>query len=170
MNKTRKAFGIPVLAGLAVVGGVMALVAQADPPKPAKAANNSYCYVCHVNFQTEELARNHEKHGVGCAKCHGESDRHSADEDGLTAPEIMFAKDKILDACTKCHALTKLRAVDEHEAAFTKDPAKLKVCTDCHGKHRMAQRTRHWDKATGKLIKAEGVRMMQKDTPATSAK
>ena len=153
-----------------VAGCAVALVALAEPPKSAKPADNSYCYVCHVNFQKEELAQNHQKHGVGCATCHGESDRHSADEDGLTAPDIMYAKEKILDACTKCHALTKLRAVDEHDAAFTKDPTKLKVCTDCHGKHRMAQRTRHWDKTTGKLIKAEGVRMMQKDTPATSAK
>ena len=165
---SKNAFGIPALAGLMTASGAVAVVALApDPPKPA---NNSYCYVCHVNFQTEELAKNHQKHGVGCAKCHGESDRHSADEDSLTPPEIMYAKDKILDGCTKCHALTKLRAVDEHGPAFAKDPAKLKVCTDCHGSHHMAVRTRHWDKTTGKLIKAEGVRMMQKDTPATSAK
>jgi len=167
---SKKAFRVPALAGLVAASCAAAVVALADAPKSTKPANNSYCYVCHVNFQTEELARNHQKHGVGCEKCHGESDRHSADEDGLTPPEIMFAKEKILDACTKCHALTKLRAVDEHEAAFTKDAAKRKVCTDCHGKHRMAVRTRHWDKTTGKLIKAEGVRMMQKDTPATNAK
>lgn len=168
MSKNK--LGVPALAGLIVACCAVALVAQAEAPKTGKPADNSYCYVCHANFQAEELARNHQKHGVGCAKCHGESDRHSADEDGLTPPEIMFAKEKILDGCTKCHALTKLRAVDEHEPAFAKDPAKRKVCTDCHGKHRMAVRTRHWDKTTGKLIKAEGVRMMNKNSAATNAK
>ncbi|MFA6564632.1 MAG: cytochrome c3 family protein [Verrucomicrobiia bacterium] len=167
---SKKTFGVPALAGLIVVCCAAALVALAEPPKSAKPADNSYCYVCHANFKTEELAKNHEKHGVGCEKCHGESDRHSADEDGLTPPEIMFTKEKILDGCAKCHGLTKLRAVEDHEPVFAKDAAKRKVCTDCHGKHRMAVRTRHWDKTTGKLIKAEGVRMMQKDTPATSAK
>ncbi|MCX6898376.1 MAG: cytochrome c3 family protein [Verrucomicrobia bacterium] len=167
---SRKAFGVPALAGLMVASCAVALVALADPPKSAKPADNSYCYVCHANFQTEELARSHQKHGVGCATCHGESDRHSADEDGLTPPEIMFVMGKILDGCSTCHDVTKLRVLKEHEAAFTRDPAKLKVCTNCHGSHRMAVRTRQWDKTTGKLIKAEGVRMMQKDTPATSAK
>ena len=152
---------------------VLAFVALADPPvpsQPVKPADNSYCYVCHANFKTEKLVMNHEKKGVGCATCHGESDRHSADEDGLTPPEIMFAKERVFDACAKCHDATKLRALKEHEPAFTKDPTKFQVCTDCHGSHRMAVRTRHWDKTTGKLIKAEGVRMMEKNSAATSAK
>jgi len=157
-----------------VVATVFCLVAlaalAADAPKSDKPANNSYCLVCHVNFQMEELAKIHQKNGVGCATCHGESDRHSADEDGLTPPEIMFAIGKIFDGCSKCHEPPKLRAVGEHAPAFAKDPAKFKTCTECHGKHRMAVRTRQWDKTTGKLIKAEGVRMMQKDTPATNAK
>ena len=27
-----------------------------------------------------------------------------------------------------------------------------KVCTDCHGAHRMAQRSVRWDKVTGKVL------------------
>jgi hypothetical protein len=30
---------------------------------------------------------------------------------------------------------------------------KAKVCTGCHGKHRLAVRTRVWNKETGKLVK-----------------
>jgi formate-dependent nitrite reductase cytochrome c552 subunit len=135
----------------------------AAPPKPA---DNSYCLVCHANFKAEKLAAIHQKAGIGCAECHGESDRHSADEDGVTPPEIMFAKDKINAACMICHEEAKVRANAKHAVAEFKQ----KTCSDCHGEHRMAARTRHWDKTTGKLIKAEGVRMMQKDTPATSAR
>ena len=40
------------------------------------------------------------------------------------------------------------------------------ICTDCHGQHRMKVRTRVWDKETGKLIKDDGVRMMDKSRPA----
>jgi hypothetical protein len=29
---------------------------------------------------------------------------------------------------------------------------KDKVCTDCHGSHKLKVRTRMWDKETGKLI------------------
>lgn len=138
-----------------------------DPPKPA---DNSYCLVCHANFKAEKLSSKHQKGGIGCAKCHGDSDSHSADEDGLTPPEIMFSKDQIAGACVKCHEEPKLREVEEHEPVFAMEIAKRKLCTECHGEHRMAQRTRIWDKATGKLLKAEGVRMMQKDSPATSAR
>ena len=39
--------------------------------------------------------------------------------------------------------------------------AVMNSCTDCHGMHRMAHRTRRWDKITRKLIKDDGVRMME---------
>jgi hypothetical protein len=32
-------------------------------------------------------------------------------------------------------------------------------CTACHGEHRLAHRTRRWDKVTRELIKDDGVRM-----------
>jgi hypothetical protein len=147
------------LVGLIIVGSVLA----AAPPKPA---DNSFCLVCHVNFKMEKLAAVHQKIGVGCANCHGDSDRHSADEDGVTPPEIMFAKDKINSACMMCHEEPKMRATAKHaDAAF-----KQKNCAECHGEHRMATRTREWDKTTGKLLKAQGVRMMEKNSGANNAR
>ena len=156
--------------GISAVAASLLFAAIACSATAGAPADNSYCLVCHANFKTEKLSFNHQKHGVGCEKCHGPSDRHSADEDGLTPPEIMFAKENIKSACTKCHSENKLRTVDEHSEAFAKDPAKVKTCTACHGEHRMAARTRVWDKTTGKLIKAEGVRMMQKNSAAGSAR
>lgn len=138
-----------------------------DLPKPA---DNSYCFVCHANFKAEKIAAVHQKEGVGCAKCHGDSDSHSADEDGLVAPEVMFIREQIAESCSKCHDEAKMRVVEDHEPAFRADVAARKICTECHGAHRMAVRTRVWNKTTGELLKAEGVRMMQKDSPATSAR
>ncbi len=148
-----------------------------DVKKTVKPADNSYCLVCHANLKREELNSVHQKVGVGCAKCHGESDNHSADEDALTAPDILYARDKIAPACLKCHMPKTIADVPDH-APFVeepspkteKGPAKIKTCTDCHGKHRLEVRTRKWDKNTRKLLADDGVRMMQTNSPARSAR
>lgn len=148
-------------------------VLPADPPAPAKAtpepADNSYCLVCHTNYEEEKLTSGHQPVGVGCAKCHGESVKHSGDEDGVTPPERMFAKADINAFCITCHAKDKLSKKDEHREFLAPDAEE--TCTECHGKdHRMKVRTRRWDKRTGKLVADDGVRMMsQQSTPAPNA-
>lgn len=130
-------------------------------------ADNSYCYVCHANYEGEKLVHGHEKAGVGCEKCHGESAKHSGDEDGLTPPDKMFPKAEVNPYCISCHEKNKLLKRDEHKDWF-KDLEEDESCNDCHGeKHRLKVRTRIWDKKTRKLLKDDGVRMMQKDSPAT---
>ena len=151
------------LAALVVAGGCML---RGPAPKPA---DNSYCYVCHINYRGEKLTLNHERAGVGCEECHGESDRHSADEDGLTPPEIMFPKARIAPACMACHPTSRLAREKAHKLMLA-DAAGSAACTECHGKHRLAVRTRRWDKATGKLLADDGVRMMQENSPAGSAR
>jgi len=128
-------------------------------------ADNSYCYVCHVNYDGEELTLNHEIAGVGCETCHGVSERHSADEDGITPPDRMFPRGKINAYCITCHAEADINHVSEHKPLFDATSGDTHVCTDCHGKHSMAVRTRIWDKETGKLISDDGVRMMYEDSP-----
>lgn len=136
----------------------------AEKPEPA---DNSYCYVCHANYEEEKLTKAHQPHGVGCEKCHGESVKHSGDEDGLTPPEKMYAQADINPFCISCHEKPKLLKREEHKVWF-KDADADDTCNDCHGeKHRLKNRTRVWDKKTGKLLKDDGVRMMQKDSPAT---
>ncbi len=117
-----------------------AVAAQIEP----EPADNSFCYVCHGNFVGEEISLNHESAGVGCITCHGASGGHSSDEEGLKPPDIMFAKEKIDSACKKCH-ITAIAHPPKH-------------CTDCHGDHVMASRTRRWNKDTGELIWDDGVR------------
>lgn len=142
-------------------------IRSATRPANAKVADNSYCLTCHVNFTKELIAVAHMKAGLGCDHCHGESDKHSSDENGIIPPEIMFPKESINAACYKCHDRKLLLASNNNHEKIVNDlPTDEKFCTDCHGKHVMAVRTRRWDKVTGKLIADDGVRMVQ-DKPQT---
>jgi hypothetical protein len=146
-------------------------VAEAKPDsEPPEPADNSYCYVCHANYQREELSKEHQAVGVGCETCHGMSEKHSGDEDGLIPPEIMFPREKINATCmAKCHDKDELAASGNHDELFVAAKKVDKTCTECHAeKHRLKVRTRIWDKATGKLLSDDGVRMMYKDSPATT--
>lgn len=109
--------------------------------------DNSRCFVCHANYMEERIAVTHAKVYIGCAHCHGASDAHIADESwgsggNGTAPDIMYPRDRINASCMTCHAKT---AIDtpEHKPVFA-DSAEKKVCTDCHGDHRLTQRRCTW--------------------------
>jgi hypothetical protein len=113
----------------------------AEKPRQAASENNA-CLVCHSNFRVEKLALKHAQAGVACAHCHGRSIEHCGNEENIIPPQIMYPKEKINSSCKKCHAT--------HKAALTGSPSK--ICTDCHGKHRLSFRTKVWDKVTGKLL------------------
>jgi hypothetical protein len=129
--------------------------------------DNSYCFVCHTNYQRERLAVYHEFAGVGCASCHGESDRHSADENGITPPDLMYPRGRIKTLCMKCHRVQRLVGLGPHRDALSLRPSAGHTCTECHGEHSLKVRTRQWDKLTGKLIADDGVRMVDTRPAAT---
>ena len=110
-------------------------------------ADNSRCLVCHINFSREGLTVMHAKGDVGCEECHGASDKHCSDEDNITPPDRMFAKEAVNSFCKGCHPDAKLGGGK-------------KYCVDCHGKHVMEHRTRRWDKKTGELLEDDKVRML----------
>ena len=139
---------------------LLALAAPDSGASKPEPADNSYCYACHANYEEEKLTTVHHPVGVGCETCHGASIQHSGDEDNITPPERMFAKDQIVPFCMTCHEKAKLAKKDDHKAFF-KDPEPGETCNNCHAeKHRLAVRTRIWDKKTGKLLSDDGVRMM----------
>ena len=110
-------------------------------------ADNSRCFVCHANYLDEKIAVTHARANIGCAECHGESDAHIADESwgsggNGTAPDIMYPKDRIVPSCMKCHTKDKID-IPAHEPVFT-DSKDKKVCTDCHGEHRLKVRRCKW--------------------------
>lgn len=120
---------------------------------------NQFCSACHYGFGNEELARTHERAGIGCERCHGESERHRSDEDNVTPPELMYTKERINPTCMMCHPRAEIKHVSSHksllagaETIFDKS-TNQKNCTDCHAKdHRINVRTIRWNKATGELL------------------
>jgi hypothetical protein len=119
----------------------------AEEAPSESAADNSRCFVCHVNYLEEEIAVHHAQAGVSCATCHGPSDAHIADESWAsggngTAPDRMYTRDKINAACMACHPKAKIDT-PQHMAVLA-DVGGQQVCTDCHGKHRLPQRRCKW--------------------------
>jgi hypothetical protein len=115
---------------------------QPDGPQ----ADNSRCFVCHINYMQEDIAVIHAKANIGCANCHGQSDAHIADESWAsggngTAPDIMYLPAKINSFCMGCHAKDKIDT-DQHKPLFAN--FEKMVCTDCHGSHRLQVRKCKW--------------------------
>lgn len=135
-----------------------------NPTEPAVAGkdyeptDNSYCHVCHLNFEIEPLSLAHVAVGVGCDDCLGESLEHADDEDNDTPPDIMYAKSQINESCmnTDCHPRAQMEKEAGHRPWFAEVDGENKYCTDCHGEHRLDERQRRWDKETRKLIEREG--------------
>jgi len=127
----------------------------------AEGADNSRCHVCHMNYAEEKLAILHAQVGIGCESCHGDSSPHCGDEDNITPPDKMYAKETVKPYCLTCHAADKLPAETHEKVLHRKFWQKKEYCTDCHGEHVLAYRTRTWDKKTGKLLVSDGVRMME---------
>jgi formate-dependent nitrite reductase cytochrome c552 subunit len=145
-----------VCASLAVAACCVApAAARAQSYLPPQTIQDR-CVTCHLPFKNEDVAATHfkaarppafEAGDITCERCHGtNNDEHRADEDGLTAPEKMFARDKIAAMCSvaECHP--------KHSDTVSAEDLKKQVCTDCHGSHRMKVRIRIWDKETGKLL------------------
>lgn len=112
-------------------------------------ADNSRCQVCHINFMHEALTLSHARTNIGCATCHGPSDEHIADESWAsggngTPPDIMFPWRTIGRACIACHKIEQVLAAEKHKPDILAIWLQDKVCTDCHGQHRMAIRRCKW--------------------------
>jgi hypothetical protein len=140
------------------------------PEAPAKTAemkvDNFACFVCHGNYEEEELVVAHGKKKVGCIDCHGESHAHRNDEDNVTPPDKMYAPEGIDKMCGGCHKKHDVAAAEVIARWQERCPAKTNpkaiICTDCHGRHRLKFRTVWWDKKTRKLIirgKGERIKM-----------
>ena len=139
------------------------LLDSAAKPAPDRGkkseADNGPCFVCHANYKKEPLAVKHAAHNVGCMNCHGASEAHRNDENNITPPEIMYPLATLDAACRECHQHHDVTARHVVAQFVKKNPGRTDVsqlvCTDCHGEHRLAHRTVHWDRATGKLLSSE---------------
>jgi hypothetical protein len=110
-------------------------------------ADNSRCFVCHLNYASEDLAVTHAGVFIGCAGCHGESDAHIDDESWAsggngTAPDIMYRLEQVNEFCMGCHSQETIDT-EQHEELFA-GTGENKYCTDCHGDHRLEYRRCKW--------------------------
>ena len=110
------------------------------PPELDPLGMNGACYVCHIPFVKEELAKVHLAEGISCAQCHGLSDKHANDENvGATKPDITFRRDQVDAGCEKCHTTHDAPAT-QVLARFGERKLSLQtsvICTDCHGHHKI---------------------------------
>ena len=118
-----------------------------DSIKKAVPADNSFCLDCHLNYNDEPLAKTHLSAEIGCIKCHGVSSAHIGDENATIAPDKIYSRTKINGSCMECHDQDSIDT-----ACAQNISEKNKVCNDCHGKHRLIERERKWDRETKKLI------------------
>lgn len=163
-----------VLGGQEGVGdGASESIKEPKIKYPGAPAYNGRCYVCHINFEDEKLAATHFRANVGCVICHGESDSHCTDEDNITAPERLYPnKGRIRLLCLRCHDWRSLIESDkdkkslkeppDHKAVLEGSNKDKKFCLDCHGEHKLAHRTRRWNKRTRELIERDGAPNMVK--------
>ena len=123
----------------------------------SREAENARCFLCHDTYQDEMLSRIHGKSGVGCADCHGPSLAHK--EDREKPPDAMFEPEAIAPFCAKCHETHDAPAGKVIALYLRRCPKDVKpdkiTCTQCHGTHRLTERTIRWDKKTRQLIPAE---------------
>jgi len=145
-----KRIGIALLAAGAVLLAFGCKKVQINNPHSSE-ADNDLCYVCHADFAGEELVVSHQRKGVGCADCHGESIPHMSNEENIIPPDIMFERGDVNGLCLKCHEPLP----EKHEKTARGATEPKEVCTDCHGNHHVAHPRRKWDKKTRKLIYSE---------------
>lgn len=108
-------------------------------------ADNSSCFVCHMNYMEEDIAVVHANVGIGCPGCHG--DEHIADESWAsggngTAPDKINPRSAINPFCMGCHPKDRIDT-PQHKPLFAADGPET-YCTDCHGEHRLVNRKRKW--------------------------
>jgi len=116
---------------------------QAKTYNSGRMKDNEPCLVCHLNFKRETITASHQKAGMTCASCHGDSETHRADEMNIIRPDVLWGRAEIVPFCRQCHLAHKDPAKVE---AFHKEwdgkrrpndrcVTAESVCTDCHGLH-----------------------------------
>jgi len=131
------AVALSMLAAILAVAGLLAScrwpAGGAGPSRPGTGTLNKRCFECHIDFEGEELTLLHQKAGVGCVRCHGESQAHMADEVRATPADATFRGKSTRIFCLTCHDPVAHLKYPAH----TPEAAKRRSCTDCHGDHKL---------------------------------
>ncbi len=113
--------------------------APAGGPAVAESANPfGGCDMCHIDVADEVAGTRHHAKGVNCVKCHGASQGHVRDENNEVKPDRVFGREHIDPFCGTCHTCSR----PEAKKRPIRPKPDHKVCTDCHGVHRIVRGAR----------------------------
>ncbi|MFC1558538.1 multiheme c-type cytochrome [candidate division KSB1 bacterium] len=91
------------------------------------------CFFCHADLFFELKDGTHEKSGIDCFACHGESKEHAIAEDNRIKPEKIFTRSDAAEFCGNCHDKElKDFSLSTHFKSITKN---VPTCIDCHKGH-----------------------------------
>ncbi|MBL7134570.1 MAG: cytochrome c3 family protein [Phycisphaerae bacterium] len=132
-----------VVSALPAIQGCGQFLGLPGPVTLHKKTDNSHCLVCHLDFKAEKISAEHEKEGVGCNSCHGESLAHGDDEFNITTPDVTYGREEIGPLCRKCHKTHEkgrkyqafLKKWEDERRPNGRMISAASVCTDCHGNH-----------------------------------
>lgn len=137
-----------VAPSAAVTGIAASIPAAATPgakdaetakrPRTAKAKKGEPlgggCDMCHVDVEDELVESVHYTEGIGCVKCHGPSEGHSADENNDVKADQIYANEEIDTFCGSCHECSRPKVA----ASAATPAAERKLCTGCHDAHSLS--------------------------------
>jgi len=101
------------------------------------------CFFCHADLFFELQDGAHERNGLDCSSCHGESKEHNNAEDNSIKPDKLIKKSDAAEFCGGCHD-TELK--DYSQSTHAKSMGKIEntpTCTDCHIGHQFEKKIDH---------------------------
>jgi hypothetical protein len=101
------------------------------------------CFFCHADLFFEAQDGAHEKNGVDCASCHGQSKEHNNAEDNSIKPDRVIKKTDAAGFCGGCHE-TELK--DYSQSTHARGMGIIEntpTCTDCHKGHLFEKEINH---------------------------
>jgi len=103
------------------------------------------CSFCHLTVYLDAQRRGHEKFGVSCFECHGESLGHRNAEDNKVKPSRTFKGGEVVGLCAECHAAKPqskpaapgltIELFEKSKHAKPLRGASGPSCVTCHGAH-----------------------------------
>lgn len=125
--------------------------ASAQSPFNGRIAADNFCIVCHSDKQVELQDSVHAREGIRCSDCHG-GDSKAQTVAGAHTNNFRpsFDRKQLVQLCAGCHSdqarmkpygiptdQFALYSTSVHGQKWMQGDARVAVCSDCHGSHRV---------------------------------
>jgi len=123
----------------------------AQGPFNSRVSPDNFCTVCHSDKQVELQDSAHAREGIKCSDCHG-GDPKAQTVAGAHSSNFKrsFDRKQVVELCASCHSdQVKMKAygiptdqfalyrTSVHGQKWMQGDARVAVCSDCHGAHRI---------------------------------